>query len=235
MRLLKGMSPAITLLPRYEPSPRAARSHAMKNSVSVVLAIASLIDAHIPPEHRARWMRLREAATRMQALAVEDLAEETDALDLREVAEECPVHCLIDEVVDRLVDRAASAGVELFVQCGGGMVRGERIALGEALFNLLANAIEGTPRGKHVFFGTHAAVRGDQHWVLEDSGNGMTDGDIANLGEKPRSTKPNGSGYGLALARATFARHGGLFRVESLLDAGTTIRMWLPTHASAPA
>lgn len=202
----------------------------MKNSLSVVLAIASLLDAHIPPEQRARWARLREAASRMQDLVIDDLADETE--EPRDVAEECSVKSIVDEVMDRLVDRAALAGVELVVRCEGGTVRGQRLELGEALFNLLANAIEATPAGKTVRLGTHADPDGDQHWLLEDCGHGMTDSDVATLGREPRSTKANGSGYGLALARSTFTRHGGLFRVESTPATGTTIRIWLPRHGA---
>ena len=87
-------------------------------------------------------------------------------------ASHCSVEAIIRSVVDRIEARAQDAGVHLAVDCAGGEILADASALSEALFNLVANAIEATPRGGSVSLVTRELLNGDQQWVLRDAGHG---------------------------------------------------------------
>ena len=54
---------------------------------------------------------------------------------------------LVDSVVARLADRAVDADVNVFVDHGGGVIFADEWPIAEALFNVLANAIQATAGG----------------------------------------------------------------------------------------
>jgi signal transduction histidine kinase len=223
------MSTVMTLLDGWEPSPRAARAHAMKNCVSVIVALCRLGEREGAGVNRERWSHVQSAARRMRDLLAEDLAAESgqEAAQLRVETNACGIERLVKSVAERLEARAEEAGVKLNIDCGGGAIHGEEAGLSEALFNLIANAIEATPQGGAVNLETRPLPNGDQRWVLHDTGYGIAEDQLGHLGLPYRSRKNGGSGLGFAIARAAIARHGGLLRIESRRDTGTSITVLL--------
>jgi len=223
------MSTVITHAGGWEPSARAARAHAMKNCVSVIAALCGLAERETAGSSRDRWAHVQSAARRLRELLVEDLAADSaqNVAERRTDTNPCCIEGLVKSVTERLEARAEEAGVQLNVDCGGGAIQAEEAALGEALFNLVANAIEATPRGGAVNLETRRLPDGHQRWVLHDTGYGITDDQLARLGLPYQSRKRGGSGLGFALARAAIARHGGLLRIESRRGSGTSITVLL--------
>jgi signal transduction histidine kinase len=218
------MSTVMTLLDVWEPSPRAARAHAMKNCVSVIVALCRLAEREVAGVNRERWTHVQLAAIRMRDLLAEDLAAESghDAAQGLE-SNACSVEGLVKSVAKRLEACAEEAGVKLSIDCGGGSIQEQAAGLSEALFNLVANAIEATPRGAAVSLETRPLPNGDQRWVLHDTGYGIAEDQLGGLGLPYRLRKKGGSGLGFAIARAAIARHGGLLRIESRRGSGTSI------------
>ena len=223
------MSTVMTLLDGWEPSPHAARAHAMKNCVSVIVALCRLAEREVAGVNRERWTHVQLAARRMRDLLAEDLAAEARQNPAQPHVESiaCSVERLVRSVTERLEARAEEAGVRLSVDCGGGEIQGEEAGLSEALFNLAANAIEATPRGGVVSLETRMLPNGDQRWVLHDTGYGIAEDHLGHLGLPYPSRKKGGSGLGFAIARAAIARHGGMLRIESRRSSGTSITILL--------
>jgi signal transduction histidine kinase len=165
----------------------------------------------------------------MQDLLAEDLAAESgqNPAQPRVETNACCVERLVKSVAERLEARAEEAGVKLSIDCGGGAIQAEEAGLSEAIFNLLANAIEATPRGGAVSLETRLLPNGDQRWVLHDTGYGIADDQLGRLGLPYRSRKKGGSGLGVAIALAAIARHGGSLRIESRRGLGTSITVLL--------
>jgi signal transduction histidine kinase len=222
------MSTGMIVLSGLEPSPRAARAHAMKNCVSVIAALSRLAERDTTGVSLERWRHVQSAAHRLRELLAEDLAVFPDEMAERlPDAELCKVETLVKAVTERLQPRAEEAGVYLTADCGGGAILADKADLGEALLNLVANAIEAVPRGGAVNLETRELPNGDQKWTLRDTGPGIPDDQLAMLGRAFRSHKAGGSGLGLALARAAIARHDGLLRIESHSASGTSITIVL--------
>lgn len=221
------MVPAITLWNGAAVSPRTARSHAMKNCLSIISAVAQLVDPELSTESRERMRRLHAAAFRLRDLVADDLGEE-GSRQHKTTKKSVSVNSLATSVADRLADRAEASGVKLVIECDGGAVDGDEDSLKELLFNLLANAIEATPEGGAAFLTTHEQADGDQIWMVRDTGGGIPADQLTDLGRPLSSRKSGGFGLGIAIAQGTVAMHGGLLHVESSIVSGTTISIWLP-------
>ena len=114
-----------------------------------------------------------------------------------------------------------------------------RVQIVLALHNLLKNAHESFMLDE-VSFGTgviKVTASGDGESVsitIEDNGMGLSLDELETLRLfiPGRSSKGNlGTGFGLPIARRNIRAHGGDLFIESQVDVGTSVRIWLPTSA----
>lgn len=143
---------------------------------------------------------------------------------------------------ERFRARAAEAGLHLHVEAEPDLVAlGDARRLGEALDNLLDNAVKYTPRGGAVAL---ALRREGDEAVLEvtDTGIGFDAAMAERLFDRffradtPEVQAQPGSGLGLAIVRAIAAAHGGRVEAESQgVGNGSTFRLRLPTTRDGAA
>ena len=105
--------------------------------------------------------------------------------------------------------------------------------LGQAITNLLDNAIKYTPQGGHVTARLYA--KGKEAVIeVEDTGIGIEAQDKERIFErfyrvdKARSRELGGTGLGLAIVRHIVMAHQGRIEVESLPGSGSTFRLIFP-------
>jgi signal transduction histidine kinase len=219
------MNTSLTLLGAVvAPSSEATRAHAIKNCLAVVHAVQTLLEPHLTGDARDRLRRAQDAVRRMRAILDEDLVASSSATERRF----CLATDVVRTVVRRVEDRAEAGAVHLVVHSGPGGLCGYRDELVEAFCNVVLNAIEVTPAGGQVSVATYEGHDGAQLWTVRDMGAGIPPEVLPRLGNPCASTKKDGSGLGLAVARSVVARHEGLIRVESSERSGTLVSMWFP-------
>jgi len=99
----------------------------------------------------------------------------------------------------------------------------------QILWNLCLNALEAMPDGGELRVA--AAVRGDTLEVsVSDTGEGIAVSDQSHVFEPFFSTKPEGTGLGLALVHRIVQDHGGEIDVHSSPALGTTFNLTLPSR-----
>jgi two-component system, NtrC family, nitrogen regulation sensor histidine kinase NtrY len=133
------------------------------------------------------------------------------------------------------LERRARSDVELVVAGGPALaIPGDPDQLDQLLINLVNNAIDASAEtGGHVRIGWVAAS-GTVTIIVEDDGPGVAD--TANLFVPFFTTKPNGSGIGLVLARQIAEAHKGSLVVRNRKAArGAEAVIVLPAPAAVAA
>jgi two-component system, NtrC family, sensor histidine kinase PilS len=99
----------------------------------------------------------------------------------------------------------------------------------QILWNLCLNAVEAMPEGGELR--VSVSVRGATLEVaVSDTGDGIAAADVSHVFEPFFSTKPEGTGLGLALVHRIVQDHGGEIDVRSAPGLGTTFTLTLPAR-----
>ena len=130
----------------------------------------------------------------------------------------------IDEFSRELQRRRISASLQVPEQVPA--VRGDALLLAQVVHSLVANAIEAMESDGQLEIACESS-RGGRHVVLSvrDSGPGMTAGQLQRVGKPFYTTKTQGLGVGLALARRIIERFSGTLEIDSAPGSGTTVRL----------
>ena len=144
---------------------------------------------------------------------------------------------LVDDALIIVRPRANHQGVSVDVSLAPALpkVLGDTRQLGEALVNLLVNALEEMLRGGHLKICVEPCTMDcagrPESWVqidVTDDGPGIQGIDLEKLFEPFFTTKATGSGLGLSIVRSTVQKHGGVVRICTVPGAGTTFSILLP-------
>lgn len=220
-------------------------AHQLRNSVAgarLALQVSSRINSQAAAEGV-------QVALRQLQLIEEKLRR---FLDLGRPDTSHRTHCrlpdLIDEAIELLGPQARHQGITLRWQrpAAGLGVNGDANQLGHLLVNVVGNAIEAAGPGGWVE--VSAGSEGGRAWVeVADGGSGPPVEVAGVLFEPFVTSKPDGVGLGLAIARQVVEAHGGnitwrrepdrtIFRIELPLEhfsAGTEAEaLPLPTTAT---
>ncbi len=136
---------------------------------------------------------------------------------------------------DLLALRAREAGVRLENMAGDDLpdMIADRRALSQILLNLLSNAIRFTDRCGKVTIRARAAA-GTIIFAVEDDGVGISDEDLARVGEpyfQARASydrRHGGTGLGLSIVKGLVRLHGGDMQIRSRIGEGTRVTVELP-------
>jgi two-component system sensor histidine kinase SenX3 len=219
-------------------------SHELKTPIGAVGLLAEALQAASdePDQVKRFAKRLTKEAERLARITQEIIElsrlQAADALTKPEVVE-------IDHVVSLAIDQnrvAAEANRVTIVSGGdaGAEVYGDEPLLAVALHNLIANAIQYSPKGSRVGVGVNNAD-GVVEIAVTDQGIGIEDDDRDRVFERfyrvdpARSRHTGGSGLGLSIVKHVVQNHGGDVRVWSQPGNGSTFTIRLPeaTHAAA--
>jgi len=104
--------------------------------------------------------------------------------------------------------------------------------LRQAVDNVLRNAVEATPSGGRV--SVRATSTGGEHSIqVSDTGQGIEPEKLARIFDLYFTTKPDGTGVGLAVTQQIVSAHGGTVEVESRPGAGTSMTLRWPQALQA--
>ena len=125
-------------------------------------------------------------------------------------------------------------------------VVGDRVALRQALANLLANAVRLAPEGSTIRLaagreGTEGDAADQWVWIaVEDEGPGIPEGQREMVfqrfwrGDGRRAREEGRSGLGLTIVRQIAESHRGTIRLAGNPSGGSTFSLWLPAAPSWP-
>jgi len=159
--------------------------------------------------------------------AVKTFLNFTKPLELK--LEETDLRILLDEVLDAARPSITKAGLLLIADWPDEYptVFVDRQIIHQALLNLLLNACEFTDRGGQI---TVILERNAEFAVVSvaDSGRGISAADKQKIFQLFFTTRPGGTGIGLANTFRFVQLHNGRIEFESEAGRGTTFRIELP-------
>jgi two-component system, NtrC family, sensor histidine kinase HydH len=192
------------------------------------------------------WQRMPERAMTPHSLeaviqAVDRLNQTVSQLlyfSRADAVEQAPVDLngLIDETLDLLAAQAESQAVtcERRLDRAAPSAEGSASALRQVLMNLATNALQAMPDGGRLVVTTRVDTS-RRLLVCEftDSGSGVSPADQAHLFEPFFTTRPTGTGLGLALCREIIVQHGGRIEYHDAARGGASFLIELPLGAAA--
>jgi PAS domain S-box-containing protein len=132
---------------------------------------------------------------------------------------------------------ARNIGLVAEVDEKAGIVRADRVQLLQVLLNLTMNAFEALSviraEARRVIIRAEPARDGKICVSVRDTGPGFPDGIVEQLFEAFFSTKPEGTGMGLAIARSIVEAHGGTLSAENGAKGGALFTICLPEATQA--
>lgn len=208
----------------------AKLAHEIGNPINGMLLNLQLLSRRIATKQPHERLAVVVSRVEGEVQRMARLLEEFRGMSRRQVfllEPVAPRALLEDLVTDHRIEYEAR-GVRLVLACEPDVppVLVDRCKMLQVLLNLGKNAVEAMGRGGGTLT---LGARGEQGGVLvsvADTGPGVPDG--IDVFEPFATTKADGTGLGLSVARQIVASHGGELRYESTPGCGTTFMIWLP-------
>jgi PAS domain S-box-containing protein len=224
----------------------AGVAHEINNPLSYVLLNLEFMERELPelggdPERTAAMER-RLADTRHGAERVKRIVRDLQALTRKDEGIRGRVE--LDQVLEHalhLAKRELRAPIVVHTQCDDvPHVLGNPTRLEQLFFNLLLNAAHAVQELELSERKLQVTLRAEGERVLieiADNGCGMSEHVLSRAFEPFFTTKPLGvgAGLGLSICKRIVDDLAGQITLHSRPLAGTTVRVWLPAVAAAPA
>jgi two-component system sensor histidine kinase HydH len=148
------------------------------------------------------------------------------------------LHALLDECVGFAQAKCETSGIEVLraydAACPDALLDARELR--KAFLNLVINGLESLREGGRLSVATsYAPETRTLTIVVEDTGHGMSEETLSRIFDLFFTTKPQGTGLGMALARSVINLHGGELTVHSALGKGTRVTIRLPLEATEGA
>jgi two-component system sensor histidine kinase AtoS len=140
---------------------------------------------------------------------------------------------LVEDLTPPFTELLKERHIALDVQVAPGLpdVRIDPMQVEQALVEVVSNALDAMPAGGKLRITASAApIGGNPGVVIEiaDTGAGIPAHVIPSVFDPFFTTRPDGTGLGLAVAKRFIEQNGGAVAIVSAPGEGTTIRLHLP-------
>lgn len=220
----------------------AALAHEIKQPIAASITSANACLrwlAHDPPDlDRARAAAVRieqdgnraaDVINRLRSFYKKGTPPELGIVDLKEI---------IREMTALLRKETVRHSIKIHSDLNEDMpnVLADRVQLQQVFMNLMLNAIEAMKdTGGKLTITSRRTPEGQLIVSIEDTGVGLPAGNTERIFDAFHSTKPQGTGMGLAITRSIVEAHGGRVWATANQEAGATFHFTLPARAEADA
>jgi len=210
-------------------------THQLKGPLSAIRGASELLQEDLPETDRRRFVsNIENESKRIQRIVdrMLELASLEQQRELRNV-ERVDLSELVKDIVEEMTVTLNRKEIMLKLNPGEGLcTRGERFLIQQAVFNLLQNAVDFTPRGGFI----EVEIR--EHFgrlvlLIRDSGPGIPDYAVDRIFDKFYSlqrpdTGQKSSGLGLSLVKEVADLHNGDISIKNNKPHGAVAILKLP-------
>ena len=218
----------------------AALAHEIKQPIA-----AAQIDAKVCrralADDRLNLEAARQAASRLEKEATwaDEIIQRTTALYKKDTThrERVDVNAVIREMALLLQQEASAASISIRTTLAEALpdVMADRVQLQQVLMNLMLNAIEAMKdTGGELTVISQMSEDGELLIAVRDTGVGLPTENPDQIFESFVTTKPHGTGMGLAITRSIVESHGGRLWAIANTGPGATFLFTLLRDAGEP-
>jgi signal transduction histidine kinase len=207
----------------------AGIAHEVRNPLAILRATAQLLAGQLAGQE--------QAATYGRVLIDESDRIERLISELLEYARPRPPHHVPLDLTEALSGAAHDVGpyalqygVSIAVEAPAATLWADQEQLRQALVNLLLNAVQASPPGSAIRVGG-TITAGMVTITVADQGRGMSAEVRERACDPFFTTRPEGTGLGLALVSTIVQEHCGTLQIDSAAGTGTTVTLTLPQEA----
>ncbi len=223
----------------------ATMSHELRTPLNAIIGFSQMMEAEVfgpvgAPEYRAYTRDIQAAGQTLLMLiaGIMDMAQ-VEAGRMTLIEADVDLGAVLAQRMALARPGAAETGTHvdmdppdqpIIVRADAGLVQ-------RMVENLVSNAVRFSPGGSVRLGARRLGTGGTEVWVA-DTGVGMTEDQLANLGEpfyqaSPLVARPSGGfGLGVTLVREMIVLHGGELRYDSHPGEGTVARLLFPAARS---
>ncbi len=208
-------------------------AHEIRNPLTAIGGFARRLQKSVAGEkERERAEVIVTEVDRLEKILRDVL---TFSRDARSHLEKHPVDRVLYSVLDRHEETCGEQAVSVEVKVEQGLppVLMDRDQVGQALTNLITNALDAMPGGGTLSVTAGSDVLNDVRYVfikITDTGEGIDADTLPLIFEPFFTTKKIGSGTGLGLSITSkiIEEHGGFMRAESVKGKGASFILYFP-------
>jgi PAS domain S-box-containing protein len=207
----------------------AGIAHEFKNALATISGYAQMIRAETAEGEVSDYAERILEQTRNITHVVTEFLKYARPLEISDEV------VTLQGVVERVVSEVGEGMPNVEVRCEGrfGSVAGDEGLLRQALLNLARNAAEAcdSANGGRVTLRGETVRSGDsgfQRITVTDNGTGIAEAALPNLFRPFFTTKPQGTGLGLAVVQKIIVQHGGQVEARNRPEGGAAFIVTLP-------
>jgi len=206
----------------------AGVAHEVKNPLNSMRLWLEVLKGNMPAESEPQEaVKMLDSEIDRLDRAVKTFLSFTKPVELK--LEETDLRQLLEDVLDAARPAVTQAGLDLRVDLPPEFppVLVDRQLIHQAVLNLVLNACDFTPAGGRI--GVELRRNGEfAEIMVEDNGRGIAHEDQKKIFQLFFTTRPGGTGVGLANTFRFVQLHNGQIEFSSELGRGTTFRIELP-------
>ncbi|OAG28507.1 sensor histidine kinase [Thermodesulfatator autotrophicus] len=206
----------------------ASIAHEIKNPLTS-LKLASEILCELAKDNPILYKKAQMVLAETERLEkiLQNMLAKTKKIEV--VRQVVDINSLVKEVTQMAINQFKARKQKLLVELTEKnlKVSADPEKIKQVLWNILNNAWEATPEGGEVWVHTELTDKGAEI-IVEDTGPGIPEDKVKDLFRPFYSTKPGGTGLGLAVSRQIILFHGGELLLENRPEGGARVRIILP-------
>jgi signal transduction histidine kinase len=213
-------------------------AHEIKNPLVAIGGFASRVQKQLPRDHAAQsgLSIIVQEITRLEMLLKELLGLGSPG---GWTGGQVELDVIVKEVLSLAQPSIQQRCVKLAVEGPSQplMIEGNADHLKSALLNVVLNAIQAMPEGGELTLASRCTLKDAMRGVaitVRDTGSGIAPEDLPKVFEPFFTSKPGGTGLGLAVVKKAIDAHGGTVEIASRSREGTLVTIWLPLRRKEP-
>ena len=214
-------------------------SHEFKTPLTMIKAYASMIieiSGDVPEKRNKHAQVIVDESERLASLVndVLDISKINSGIDTLKVEKTDLSEC-VQEVLDRFAYLEETKGYRLQADIEENLFADvDKLKIGQALYNLIGNAVNYTGEDKMVFITLKKENEELFRFSVRDTGKGIKPEELGEIWDRYYRSKEthkrpiSGTGLGLSIVKAVLQKHQLLFGVESEVGKGSEFYVIFP-------